>query len=215
MKTENTNLQDYFDRTYCINLDKRKDRWGECIVEFDKWGISGVTRYSAVDGTTFDRSKIPSRLKNGELGLVITNLDIIKDCMDNDCGDILILEDDVVFNDEILKISEYMSELPEDWDILYFGGNHNAHMGAAPPTKVNDKVCKLHNTFTTHCIGINKRMFKTIIDLLHKYDNPIDVAYSVLQKTHNIYSFYPAIATQRVGFSDIMNSNMDYRWLIK
>ena len=118
MKIYDNNLNDYFDKTYCINLDKRKDRWEECVTEFDKWGISGVTRHSAVDGTKFDRTKIPSRLKDGELGLVITNLDIIKDCLVNDCGNILILEDDVVFNDEIIKISEYMSELPEDWDIL-------------------------------------------------------------------------------------------------
>ena len=45
MKTLNL----YFDKIYCINLDRRDDRWEECIVEFNKHNLI-VERYKAFDG---------------------------------------------------------------------------------------------------------------------------------------------------------------------
>ena len=53
------------------------------------------------------------------------------------------------------------------------------------------------------------------LERLKKYDNALDVIYSELQKSLNVYSFYPVIATQRVSFSDIENKVTDYKWLIK
>ena len=32
------NLKDTFEKIYCINLDRRTDRWDESIEEFKKWG---------------------------------------------------------------------------------------------------------------------------------------------------------------------------------
>ena len=99
--------------------------------------------------------------------------------------------------------------------MIYFGGNHNTHMGVKPPQIINDKVSKLHNTYTTHCIGIKNNMFDVLLSILPKLNGPLDVEYAKLQKIFNIYSFYPAIAKQRVGFSDIQNKTLDYNWLIK
>ena len=28
-------ITEFFDKTYCINLDRRLDRWSECFVEFE------------------------------------------------------------------------------------------------------------------------------------------------------------------------------------
>ncbi|MFZ9376809.1 MAG: glycosyltransferase family 25 protein, partial [Candidatus Fonsibacter ubiquis] len=42
-------LNDYFEKIYCINLDKRPDRWESAKKEFLKHNIN-VERYSAVDG---------------------------------------------------------------------------------------------------------------------------------------------------------------------
>ena len=35
-------LKKYFDKIYCINLDRRTDKWSECESEFDKWGITNT-----------------------------------------------------------------------------------------------------------------------------------------------------------------------------
>jgi len=208
-------MKKYFDKIYCINLDRRNDRWDQTIKELNKWGFSDVERYSAIDGNTIDRTKYNSTLNNGELGLVLTNINIINEAKEHGFKRILILEDDIVFTSEIERISDYINLLPKDCDMLYFGGNHNTHMNVIPPITINEKVCKLHSTFTTHCVGINESMYPVVINTLNSLNSPLDVAYTELQKKYNVYSFYPAIALQRVGYSDIQNGVRDYNWLIK
>jgi hypothetical protein len=99
--------------------------------------------------------------------------------------------------------------------MLYMGGNHNIHMGVKAPDTVNEKVVKLHSTYSTHFVGINSTVFDHVEIILKKFSEPLDVSYVRLQKIFNVYSFYPAIAKQIVDFSDIQNKITDYNWLIK
>lgn len=208
-------LFDRFDKVYCVNLDKRPDRLENFKNQVEKYDLGEFTRVSAVDGSNINLNEYGNDLKPGELGLVLTNLKIIKEAKENNYESILILEDDCSFTDEILNIENYFSKLPLDWDMLYMGGNHNTHMGVQGPIVVNEKVVKLHSTYSTHFIGIKKTLFDHIEIILSKYKEPLDVSYVKLQKIFNIYSFYPAIAKQIVDFSDIQNSITDYNWLIK
>ena len=43
-------ITNFFDRTFCVNLDRRMDRWEECLFEFDKYNLTNVGRFTAVDG---------------------------------------------------------------------------------------------------------------------------------------------------------------------
>lgn len=207
-------ITDYFDKTYCINLDRRTDRWDECQTEFQKHNLTSIDRFTAVDG-----SKLPKITKGfvtpSRLALVLTNISILEDAIKNNYKSILVLEDDVEFTDQVNDMSDFFNSLPEDWDMLYFGGNHNTHMGIPAPQIINDKVTKLHYTFSTHCVAFNKKCFQTVLDRIKKQDNALDVLYVDLQKSLKVYSFYPMIATQRVSFSDIENKLTDYKWLIK
>jgi len=207
-------ITDFFDKTFCINLERRSDRWEECVVEFNKYNLSNINRFIAVDGKQLPQVTsgfvTPSRL-----ALVLTNIKILEESISNNYNTILILEDDVEFNDQVLNMDEYFKVLPKDWDMLYFGGNHNTHMGINPPSIINEKVCKLHNTYSTHCVAINGKAITKVYDRIKKCDNALDVIYVDLQKSLNVYSFYPMIATQRVSFSDIENKVTDYKWLIK
>ena len=207
-------ITDFFDKTFCINLDRRFDRWSECVAEFDKNKLVGIERFKAVDGK--DLTELPKGfLTTSRLALVLTNMLILDKAIEENYSSILILEDDVEFTKQVGNKKSFFDSLPEDWDMLYFGGNHNTHVGSEPPTIINDKVCKLHNTFSTHCVAINNKAFKEVLERLKKCDNALDVIYSELQKKLNVYSFYPMIATQRVSFSDIENKMTDYKWLIK
>lgn len=208
-------LFDRFDKVYCINLDKRTDRLEKFQNQVVKYDLGSYTRISAVDGNTLKINDYTNRLNPGELGLVLTNLEIIRDAKKNQYNSILILEDDCSFSEEILKIEDYFSKLPPNWDMIYMGGNHNTHMGVQGPLIVNDKIIKLHSTYSTHLIGIKDTLFDQVENMISKYQEPLDVSYVKLQKTFNVYSFYPAIASQIVDFSDIQNKVTDYRWLIK
>jgi glycosyl transferase family 25 len=208
-------LFDYFDRVYCVNLERRKDRLDNFIKQVEKYNLGEFERFKAFDGKEIDMSKYNTTLKPGELGLILSNLEIIKIAKEQNLKNILIIEDDCEFTDEVLKIQEYFELLPNNWDMLYMGGNHNTHMGINPPQKINEKITKLHNTYSTHFVGLKKTVFDHIEIILNNQKEPLDVTYTKLQKIFNAYSFYPAIAKQIVDFSDIQNYITDYNWLIK
>ena len=206
----------YFDKIYCVNLDRREDRWEETKVELEKWGLlEHVERYSAIDGNEINEDTLKTtKLNKGGLGLLLTNIKIIEECIENDYNNVLILEDDIAFNDNIKIIDEYFKKLPEEWDMLYLGGNHNTHMGETINI-INDKIIKLHNTFATHCVAFNKSIYEVILSVLNRKSKPIDVAYTQIQRSHDCYGFYPGMGLQRASFSDIENKDTDNNWLFK
>ena len=203
-------LKKYFDKIYCINLDRRTDRWNETQTELKKWGLEdGVVRYSGVDGNSL---KNKTQIKDGELGILNTHLKIINESKEKNYENILILEDDIEFTEKIKLLDEYMSIVPNDWDMIYFGGNHNKHMGKKI-NYLNDKIIKLEETYGIHCVAINNSIYDLILNVIDKRKKPIDVYYADIQKNYNCYGFNPSIALQRVSYSDIQNKVTDYKWL--
>ena len=207
-------LFDRFDKVYCINLDRRPDRLENFTNQVEKFNLGEFERFSAYDGKKLN---LPNNfnLKPGEIGIIMSNLDIIRDAKKNKYNTILIIEDDCVFNDGIVNVDTFFDSLPDNWDMLYMGGNHNTHMGVQPPQKINDKVVKLHSTYSAHFIGIKSTIFNQIENLLERGEQPLDVEYVKLQKIFNCYSFTPALTGQLVNFSDIQDTTTDYNWLIK
>jgi hypothetical protein len=206
-------LTDFFDKTYCVNLDRRTDRWSDAMNEFNKFDLNKVERVSAIDGKTI-KSKI-RKINKSEIGLILTNIKIIENAKKQGLKSILILEDDVQFTNEINNISEYFNYLPNDWDMIYLGGNHNVGIPEATPKIINEKVFKVYHTYCTHCVGIKHTAYDVILNNLKKLKKQLDVVYSDLQKKMNVYSFYPMIASQRIGFSDIQDMDVDYTEFIK
>jgi hypothetical protein len=205
-------LFDRFDKVYCINLEHRQDRKINILSEIIKYDLGELSFFKAFNGNDFLN---PYKIPNGCFGLILSNIEIIKEAKNNNYKNILILEDDCYFTSEVLNVDSYFDMLPDDWDMLYMGGNHNTHMGEPLPKQINDKIVKLHNTFTTHFVAINHIMYDLILERLLKFDTAIDVMYAEIQKTHNVYSTSTAIAKQLNGYSDIENKVVDYTWLIK
>jgi len=203
-----------FDKVYCINLDRRPDRLENFKKEVEKYNLGEFERFSAYDGKGLNLTN-EYNLKPGEIGIIKSNLDIIKDAKKNNYKTILIIEDDCVFKDEIINFEDYFNLLPNDWDMLYMGGNHNTHMGVKPPQQINEKIVKLHSTYSAHFVGIKSSVFDHIEVLLERGQHPLDVEYVKLQKIFNCYSFTPTLTSQLVNFSDIQESTTDYNWLIK
>lgn len=208
-------ITDFFDKTYCVNLDRRTDRWADSTNEFKKFNLNGIERFSAVDGKSTPIKLKNKKVNKSEIALVLTNIKIIERAKKEGLKSILILEDDVEFTDEVTNVSEYFKFLPNDWDMIYFGGNHNIGIEEATPKIINEKVCKLYHTYTTHCVGIKHTAFDIILDNLKQLSQQLDVVYCDLQKQMNVYSFYPMIASQRIGFSDIQERDVDYKEFIK
>lgn len=205
-------LNKYFDKIYYINLERRPDRNEQCIEELNKHNVI-AERFNAIDGNLLVNNNWKHSM--GNLGCVNSHLNLIKKAKENKYKNVLILEDDVVFDDNIEdRFEKYYKQLPYNWDILYLSGNHNQHDGYMLEM-ISDNIGKCHLTYTTHSFVVRESMYDIIIDRLSKAENPVDVEYTKIQKICNSYTFYPGITTQRVGYSDIMCDNIDYTNYIK
>lgn len=204
-------LNDYFEKIYCVNLAKRKDRWELAQKEFTLHNID-VERYDAIDGTNYDKIGI---LSHGEIGCLFSHLNILKYCRDNNISNVLIFEDDVEFDQNFNELFfEYVKEVPE-WDILYFGATHALcypYMDR-PPIKVTDHVYKVYNAHATHAYAVNSSCYNLLIDSISKMERPLDVIYTKLQAQLRTYIFRPHLAWQRSDYSDIAGKHVNYDFL--
>lgn len=206
-EVEKNMINEYFDNIYCVNLDRRPDRWEQVKSEIDKHGLI-VERFSAVDGNPNNIEKEPGIL-DGEIGCTLSHYNIILDAKKRGFDKILVLEDDVVFVDDLnAKFEEFIKQLPEDWDMVYFGGNHQL-----PITPVNNNIFKITKTWTTHAYAIKSNLFDVVAELHRQCKKQVDVYYAEIQPKYNCYVFKPHLAWQRDGFSDIRNSHMSYPFL--
>lgn len=199
-------VTDYFSKSYCINLSHRQDKWEECVDQFAKHGLV-VERFEGVNG---DDVQYDGAMKKGVVGCFMSHRNILEKAQREGLESTLIFEDDVEFDPELnKKFNDWYKEVPEDWDMLYFGGNHNVGY----ITKCNDHLMRATNTQTTHAYAIREKAYITILKRLQTLDLDVDVVYTQLQKTLKAYCFTPRLAWQRPGISDIWKQRVDYKFL--
>lgn len=202
-------LSNYFNKIYCINLNRRIDRWESVQKEFQKYNLEDIQRYEAIDGSKLtDQTK----LLKGELGVLNTHIEIIKKSINESCESILIIEDDVIFTDEIKLLDDYLKEVPENWDFIYFGGNH---VYGKTVHKITNKILKLNYTVALQCVAIKNTQFEKILQITQKKEKQIDAYYADLHNSSNAYGFFPNMAKQKPDFSDIQNRFVDYNYFFK
>jgi hypothetical protein len=202
-------LTDFFDKIYCINLDRRLDRWIKVNEEFRKHKFTNVERYPAIDGT---KIKNNTKLLNGELGILLTHIDLIKKCKTENIDSVLIFEDDVVFSPEIKNVRSIFNDIPENWDMIYFGGNHKY---GDTPKKIVNNVYRLNYSVSLHCVAIRHTIYNEILSILQNKEKQVDNYYTEIQKTRNVYGIIPNLAFQTQDFSDIQNKIVNYDYLLK
>jgi GR25 family glycosyltransferase involved in LPS biosynthesis len=198
-------INDYFDAIYCINLEKRRDRWFQAQEEFLKHKMV-VDRFKGI----FPPQYIG--IANGALGCLLSHDFLIEKAMDERLSNILIFEDDVVFDDDfVAKFEKWYPQVPKDWDMLYLGGNHNG----LKVDKISENVGRVTDMFATHAYAIKETIFEEIITALSDRTQQVDVHYAKIQKKCNAYCFIPLLAFQREGYSDVMNENKNYDFELK
>jgi glycosyl transferase, family 25 len=205
-------LTDLTKSIYVINLKERVDRLNHIKSELSKIGCEDYTIFEGVDG-----SKIPntSRIKNGAFGLLMTYKNMYEDWKTKDETPILIIEDDCKFVDEFNNhLNTYINNVPKDWDMLYFGANHNYHMGQKTQ-KINDYCVKTNNSYSAHCVLMKPKVFEELIGMIDTNPLEVDVLMATLQKKYNSYSSHIALTTQIPSYSNIENQPVDNVWLIK
>ena len=194
-------MNKYFDAIYCINLDKRRDRWERVSKAFKDSSVE-VIRFSAIEQ------------KDGRMGCIKSHIEILKIAKERNLKNVLIFEDDVVFIDSI--VDNTFEQLPMDWETCYIGANLHTNL-----IKYSDNLFTIKQAFSTHAIAYNNTVFDFIInkyDNIEKLDDYVDI-YDVwlsnnIQPRNKSYIIYPLVAIQEKGYSDIEHNFIDYSFIV-
>ncbi len=214
-----------FDKIYCINLNKRKDRWKEITSHFNKYKID-VERFTAIEGNVFNwsNSKYTAGKPvafNGACGCIASHLSIWKLAKQNNYKSVLIIEDDCDLEEDFLnKFTSAYNEVPNDWDLLYLGGVHETLQGIFSPDKIGNKVVQAKRIITTTCYAMRDTVYDSAINIIERdLPNPYTAIdgylASEIQPKYKTYAFHPPLAWQRASHSDIQLAHRDYATMMR
>ncbi|MBD0334444.1 MAG: glycosyltransferase family 25 protein [Nostoc sp. C3-bin3] len=117
-------LQDFFEKTYIINLPERTDRRREVAAELNMIGMplrqGKVEIFSAIRPN--DSLAFPS---TGVLGCFLSHLAILKQASKERLSSVLIIEDDITFSKGFKSLESCLVDLlmQQDWSIVFLGFN--------------------------------------------------------------------------------------------
>lgn len=211
-------MNNFFDKIYCINLDRRTDRWDEVSKLFNKHNIV-VERHSAFDGKKELTLPYPS---SSELAGAISHRDVILKAKELGLKNVLIFEDDVEMVEDVNNVFNGIKDfIPNDWDMLYFGGNHVGGL-----IQVNQYFFKCLRTYALHMYAVNEKCYDLIIKYLSdkikwslegkqplKPSVAADYFIGDLHQILNTYTIKPHLGWQKEGYSDIQESVINYDFL--
>ena len=190
-------LNTFFDLKVCINLDRRPDRWRQMQDRLRQLSIAPVERFAALDG---QRMTIPPwwRLSPGAYGCLHSHLAVIRMARERRTENLLILEDDAVFDLQLHhRFPQLVEDMPADWDMLLLGG----WLGVYAPLTAH--VARSIGASCTHAYALRDRIYDAVIELCERDDRAIDEYTVVLQHTYNCYRATPFLVWQQCQDSDV------------
>jgi len=201
-------LDEFFPHQVCINLDSRPDRWQRMSARFAEHNLRNVSRFPAVSGNTLE---IPGGWKHsrGAYGCLRSHLAVLENARDHGKPSVLIFEDDAVFDPQLnTKFPAFAEQLPEDWDMVYFGGLHGK-----PPREVSTNVVRVTYTLSTYTYALKQTIYDAFIDLNRRAETVLDENTRALQERFNCYCFMPHLAWVEEDYSDVQDENVNLWWL--
>ena len=206
-----SNPFDFFDKIYCISLPEHEERWVQALEEFEKADIVDRVEqiYSPRPHATCKMSGYKYPI--GEFGCWMSHGKTIVTAIASGAENVLILEDDVVFVDDVHEVlSQSIADLPDDWDIFFLGGVPTQSM-----TQSDTSVIKTGKFLTTIGYAVPKR---SLLNLYNVWSDitavrvPLaDGVTSRFSQQYNGYAAYPYVCYQRPGFSVIRNQSRNYK----
>lgn len=178
--------------TFIINLAARKDRMKVMHDLMTQYSLV-YNRFEAYEGVT------------PQAGIKASIQAICLHCLNNNVENVLIFEDDVRFERDDWRdvFDKAITELPIDYDLLTLGANIEKPEWAQ---KFSPSLYKLTTFKALHAVLYSRAGMQHVLGIKNL---PID-EYLI---GGNYYITYPLLATQRPGFSDIRNKNVNYDFM--
>lgn len=201
-------INDLFPYKVCINLDRRLARWHQMQRKFERSGIDSVHRFSGFDGESL---QLPATWAHtpGAYGCLLSHLQVVREARRLGVASVLIFEDDVVFDDHLeRKFSACSSELPHDWDMLFFGALHKDE-----PIKVSGHIARITQANSTYACALKATVFDDFIELNSDTEDVLDNNSLILQRRFNSYCLMPHLAWVEADHSDAQRRWVDHWYL--
>jgi glycosyl transferase family 25 len=192
---------EFVDKVVYINLDKRIDRRVHMESITSIFGDK-VIRFEAIE----DRV--------GIVGCVKSHIAVLNMALDNKWKNVLILEDDIAWNNFQKGHSIFTQLVKNPYDVILLGGSK---------VQYDTSTLKLFNARTTSAYLVSREYIPTLLDnfetglkglLNNTYDREtysLDTYWNRLQNVDNWYIVVPHLVYQLPGYSDIEGRYMDYR----
>ena len=212
-------LFETFDRVYVINLPRRKERLDDFLQKIPHdWPFRFPERYKAIDGGLVTP---PGwwRGGGGAWGCYKAHLRLLEDCLNDEYNSVLIFEDDAVCVDRFgEKVREFWNHLPDDWEMLYLGGQH-IQENLRLPRKINEWVYHPFNVNRCHCYAFRgRKMLERVYKHLNSFfdwnvDHHVDHYLGELHKKTETGFYCPKewLVAQSEGQSDICGADLEVR----
>jgi Glycosyltransferase involved in LPS biosynthesis len=216
----NTDVCDVFQQVYCINLDRRPDRWEAFLnrVPAD-WPFGRIQRVSAIDGA---KTSYPNwwTAGGGAWGCYRSHLMLIENALNSGVQSLLILEDDAMFVPEFSKRAmEFLTSVPDDWGMIYLGGQH-LKVNKNPPVRVGPGVYRPFNVNRTHGYALKGEgiaaVYRHLTSIRWKKRHHIDHHLGEFHERQCVPIYCPEewLIGQADGESDISGNTADERFWI-
>jgi glycosyl transferase family 25 len=198
-----TNIKNVF----YINLDTRPDRKLHVELQLQNIGINNSQRFNAI------------KMNNGAIGCSMSHLKLIEYAKVNNLDHILIVEDDILFTDPHLFVTQFNNFLSNhtNFDVLLIAGNNLPPYTIIDDTCVQVKQCQTTTGYLVKNHYYDKLInnYKTgILKLLNEPHNhkfyAIDKYWFNLQALDKWYLIIPLSVTQREDYSDIEKRQTNY-----
>lgn len=203
-----------FDAIVYINLKHRKDRNTHILKELTRLNVD-KDKIVRIEGNF-----IPF---NGHLGCVMSHINAIDYAINNNLNNILILEDDCYFIDNVNFLNstiEYFLKIVNPWNVFLLGGYFEKTQ------KTNySYINRVIKGWRSHSYALHKSYFKILkenflysCEMLHKHNTHFDGEKYVLdhnwwslQKKDLWYASNILLTAQIDGYSDIMWKEREIR----
>jgi hypothetical protein len=185
-------IHTFFDKIFCINLERRVDRLDHVLTEFAKHSLQ-VEIVPAVDGNLIEAGAISA----ARLGCLRSHRMVLENCVRLGLDRVLIFEDDILLVDDFgQRFSRWCVEIPNDWEMLYVGWLNWLPIRYDP---VSANLGRVYDVGTAHALGLRGGILNKLIEIISLEQLPLDFYYMGFQHDHRAYAFRKSLADQARG----------------
>jgi GR25 family glycosyltransferase involved in LPS biosynthesis len=227
----NEGINEYFDKIFVINLKKDTNKKLKILKTFDHFNITNFEFIEAVNGyddqykNFFENKKLDTLWekhnnkkhikKKGELGCLLSHLNILKIAKERKYKKWIHFEDDVILHKNFANLfKNKMKNVPENWDILYFGVTQCYWRSNYTKELVNAHVRKANISCGTFSFAVTNKNLDFMIKKFQTMTMPADgIIVSEVQPFLNCYVLEENLIIADLsesGIRDVTDTKMQY-----